>query len=137
MAQGLAYPVSLDTQDDGSVLVSFPDIPEALTEGATEQEALAEAEDCLIAALGGTSGHDATFHCPRSRGDAPRWHFLRSLPPRRRSIARYVCAASEMPRLPNGSGHRKARCGGSSILITVRISVRSKRVSARSVNVSW
>ena len=53
MAQRLAYPVSLDTQDDGSVLVSFPDIPEALTEGATEQEALAEAEDCLIAALGG------------------------------------------------------------------------------------
>ena len=33
--------------------MSFPDIPEALTEGATEGEALAEAQDCLIAALGG------------------------------------------------------------------------------------
>ena len=53
MAQRLAYPVSLDRQDDGPVLASFPDIPEALTEGATEEEALAEAEDCLIAALGG------------------------------------------------------------------------------------
>ena len=31
----------------------FPDIPEALTEGATEDEALAEAKDCLVAALGG------------------------------------------------------------------------------------
>ena len=53
MAQRLAYPVNLERQKDGSVLVSFPDIPEALTEGATEEEALAEAEDCLIAALGG------------------------------------------------------------------------------------
>ena len=53
MAQRLAYPVSLESQKDGSVLVSFPDIPEALTEGETEREALVEAEDCLIAALGG------------------------------------------------------------------------------------
>ena len=52
MAQRLGYPVSLERQQDGSILVSFPDTPEALTEGATE-EALAEAEDCLIAALGG------------------------------------------------------------------------------------
>ena len=49
----LAYPVRLDRQGDGSWLVSFPDVPEALTEGATEREALAEAEDCLVAALGG------------------------------------------------------------------------------------
>ena len=39
--------------EDGSILVSFPDIPEALTEGATEAEALVEAQDCVIAALGG------------------------------------------------------------------------------------
>ena len=53
MAQRLAYPVNLVRQEDGTVLVTFPDIPEALTEGGTEREALAEAEDCLIAALGG------------------------------------------------------------------------------------
>ena len=53
MAQRLAYPVNLDRQEDGTVMASFPDIPEALTEGATEEEAWAEAEDCLIAALGG------------------------------------------------------------------------------------
>ena len=39
----LAYPVKLETEGGNSVLVSFPDIPEAL----------AEARDCLIAALGG------------------------------------------------------------------------------------
>lgn len=49
----LAYPVRLARQEDGYVLVSFPDVPEALTEGATEREALEEAEDCLIAAIGG------------------------------------------------------------------------------------
>lgn len=49
----LAYPVMLDPQEDGALFVSFPDVPEALTEGTTKREALAEAEDCLIAALGG------------------------------------------------------------------------------------
>ncbi len=49
----LAYPANLEPQCDGTFLVSFPDIPEALTEGDTEEVALSEAEDCLIAALGG------------------------------------------------------------------------------------
>ena len=48
-----AWPVELAPQKDGTILVSFPDIPEALTEGETEDEALAQAQDCLIAALGG------------------------------------------------------------------------------------
>lgn len=48
----LAYPVSLIPQKDGSFLVSCPDIPEALTDGATKAEALSEAVDCVTAALG-------------------------------------------------------------------------------------
>ena len=48
----LAYPVRLDKRPD-TVVATFPDIPEALTEGATEDEALAEARDCLLAAVGG------------------------------------------------------------------------------------
>ncbi len=47
-----AFPVQLNEQIGGGILISFPDIPEALTEGATVEEAVAEAEDCLIAALG-------------------------------------------------------------------------------------
>lgn len=35
------------------MLLTFPDIPEAGTDGETEAEALAEAPDCLLAALGG------------------------------------------------------------------------------------
>ena len=50
---GLAWPVDLAQQEDGSVLVTCPDIPEALTEGRSEDDALAQARDCLAAALGG------------------------------------------------------------------------------------
>ena len=56
MTQRLRWPAEFERQTDGSVLVSFPDIPEALTEGETEAEALALAQDCLIAALGGYVG---------------------------------------------------------------------------------
>ena len=49
----MAWPVELVRQDDVSVLVTFADIPEALTHGKNESEALAQARDCLIAALGG------------------------------------------------------------------------------------
>ena len=51
-----AWPVDLQRQDDGAILVSFPDIPEALTEETAEADALAQARDCLIAALGSYVG---------------------------------------------------------------------------------
>ena len=56
MTQRLAWPVDLQRQEGGAILVSFPDIPEALTEGATETDALTQARDCLIAAIGGYVG---------------------------------------------------------------------------------
>ena len=36
----LAYPVTLEPQGDGTVLVSFPDIPEAVSEGGTTEGAV-------------------------------------------------------------------------------------------------
>ena len=56
MTQTMAWPAELARQEDGSILVFFSDIPEALTEGGNESEALAQARDCLIAALGGYIG---------------------------------------------------------------------------------
>jgi antitoxin HicB len=47
------YPARLERQADGSVVVMFPDVPEAVTDGADRDEALQEAQDALIAALGG------------------------------------------------------------------------------------
>jgi antitoxin HicB len=48
------YPFVLQPEEDGSAInVAFPDVPGARTFGADEAAAIAEAEDCLIAALGG------------------------------------------------------------------------------------
>ncbi len=44
------YPVTL-TPDDGTVLVTFADVPEAITFGVDEDEALLQAVDALESAL--------------------------------------------------------------------------------------
>lgn len=45
------YPVVLTPDTNGTLLVTFPDLPEACTFGEDEQEALARAVDCLETAL--------------------------------------------------------------------------------------
>jgi antitoxin HicB len=47
------YPYTVQPSSDGAWQVRFPDVPEALTAGATEAEAHALASDALLAALGG------------------------------------------------------------------------------------
>ena len=47
-----AYPCELSPEQDGGFSVSFPDVPEALTCGDDEAEALEMAEDALAVALG-------------------------------------------------------------------------------------
>ena len=51
MAFGYRY--TLERQENGWWLIRFPGIPEALTEGETQDEARANAVDCVIAALEG------------------------------------------------------------------------------------
>jgi len=50
---GFAWPARLEAQRDGHVLVSFRDLPEALTEGDDRADAIAEAADCLEEAIAG------------------------------------------------------------------------------------
>lgn len=45
------YPVTLTPDDNGTVLVTFADVPEAITFGADEDEALLQAVDALESAL--------------------------------------------------------------------------------------
>jgi antitoxin HicB len=49
----VGYRYILEPQENGWWLVRFPEIPEALTEGETEEEARTNAIDCVIAALEG------------------------------------------------------------------------------------
>ena len=54
MATGrYGFPARLQPDEEGRLVVHFPDLPEALTDGADEAEALAEAADCLSEALAG------------------------------------------------------------------------------------
>jgi antitoxin HicB len=47
------YPYTVHQSADGAWQVRFPDVPEAMTEEETEDEAHALATDVLVAALGG------------------------------------------------------------------------------------
>lgn len=45
------YPAKLEPADEGGFVVTFRDIPEAITQGDDETEALAMAKDALITAM--------------------------------------------------------------------------------------
>lgn len=46
-----AYPCNLTPDDDGGLVVTFPDVPEAITGGENRFQALEMAEDALATAL--------------------------------------------------------------------------------------
>ena len=71
VSEQLAYPVSLRFLGE-TVLLSFPDVPEALTEGDSEQDALNEAYDCLVAALGGYIHAGRPIPNPSTAPNSPR-----------------------------------------------------------------
>jgi antitoxin HicB len=51
MSNQFNYPVKLTKQKEGGYLVQFPDLPEAITQGETIEDALNEAMDCLEEAI--------------------------------------------------------------------------------------
>ncbi len=53
MLRQFIYPADAERDESGYFLVTFPDFPEARTDGETLEEALAEAVDCLAEAVAG------------------------------------------------------------------------------------
>ena len=47
----IEYPAQIQKEQDGTFFVSFPDIPEAITEGETMEEALFNASEVLTLAM--------------------------------------------------------------------------------------
>lgn len=47
----MRYPAQFEAADEGEFVVTFRDIPEAITQGETEAEALEMAEDVLFSAM--------------------------------------------------------------------------------------
>ena len=64
------YPVIL-TPDDGTLLVTFPDVPEAITFGNDEAEALRHAIDALESALSFYVDDRKPLPVPSIRSDLP------------------------------------------------------------------
>ena len=48
-----SYPVNLIPDENGTIVVEFPDVPEAMTVGFDEEKAVEWAQDALIVALTG------------------------------------------------------------------------------------
>jgi len=53
MTEHFAYPANVERDEAGFFLVTFPDFPEAATDGPAKDEALSEAEDALEEAIAG------------------------------------------------------------------------------------
>ena len=66
----LTYPATVKTDEDGRFLVVFPDVQGAVTDGATKQEAIDEAQDCLAEAIAAAmyANEELTLPGPRKRG---------------------------------------------------------------------
>lgn len=63
------YPYTVHQSDEGMWQVRFRDVPEALTDGETEAEAHALAQDALIAALGGITKLRRALPEPSEEGE--------------------------------------------------------------------
>jgi antitoxin HicB len=59
-----SYPARLEPDEEGRLVVHFPDLPEALTDGADKLEALSEASDCLSTALAARTVNDEDIPPP-------------------------------------------------------------------------
>jgi antitoxin HicB len=61
-----AYPYDLLPQPEGGFTVTFPDVPEAITQGDSKEEAAAMAEDALVSALSFYTDHAEPLPRPSS-----------------------------------------------------------------------
>jgi len=66
------YSCKLEANGEGGFIATFPDVPEALTEGSTREEALANADDALEVALLGRmkDGDDIPAPSDKPHGEA-------------------------------------------------------------------
>ena len=81
------YPARLRPDPTGELIVSFRDLPECLTSGADEAEALAEAADALEEAIAGRMNRIDSIPDPSSRLRGP--SISLPSPPRRRPRPRW------------------------------------------------
>ena len=64
----MRYAVELTPDDNGTLLVTVPDLPEAITFGGDREEAFARAVDAIESALMGAIAARETIAEPKARG---------------------------------------------------------------------
>jgi antitoxin HicB len=74
------YPAMIEPDEDRRLVVSFRDVPEALTSGEALDEALADAVDCLVVALDGYVDERRPRPIPRPSRIRPGEHAI-AVPP--------------------------------------------------------
>ena len=67
--QTFRYPALIEPGDESGFVVSFPDVPEAITEGDTREEAIAMGADALGLALLVYAREGRPLPKPRAKGD--------------------------------------------------------------------
>jgi antitoxin HicB len=68
----ISYPVTITPGEGGLVLVTFPDVPEAVALAPGEDAALDRAAEVLDLVLGGYAAEHRPIPLPSDGGDAPR-----------------------------------------------------------------
>jgi antitoxin HicB len=66
-----AYPYLAEPQPEGGWTVTFPDVPEAITQGDTQEEVAAMAEDALVTALSFYTDDGQPVPCPSAACNRP------------------------------------------------------------------
>jgi predicted RNase H-like HicB family nuclease len=85
-----AYPETPTPEPDGGLTVAFPNVPEAITERDSREEALLRADDAL------GSAKNAAMSRPRTpRSGAYRGYFERHYHRRQDFVARQLCKSTQ------------------------------------------
>lgn len=92
----LSFPARLSESPEGTIRVTFFDVPEAVAEAATEQEALFQAKFALEHSLGNYVLHDRDIPVPSDIPEAP------TVSTDKFSIGRRPAADAEAPTAPGG-----------------------------------
>jgi len=66
--RAFVYPAKLTPDEDGGLVVTFVDFPEAITQGESERDALSEAADCLEEAVAARIAHGDPIPKPSRLG---------------------------------------------------------------------
>ena len=100
-----AYPVTLTKQKEGGYLVRFPDLPEAITQGETIENALNEAVDCMEEAIAHRISKKLSIPTPSQR---KRCHYVALTTTFAAKTALYL--AMQEKKLSNTSLAKKLDC---------------------------